>query len=1633
MKVFTRHRRYMPLVKSLFIAVAIVIITARSLVAQSVCNTPLVGQGRVVDQLTGGTACLLCGSTDLDNLVDGDLNNYAEYTVPVLALTTPIVSIKDIQTDFSAGARAGFVVQPVGGLLSTSLLNSFQIRTYLNNTLQETITGSSLSLAVQGSSGGKQRISFVTTMAFDEIELLQTSVVVGTLSALRLFYAYVEPATGCDYNCITPITPTAYPGASIVAARTGIQGICVLCGVTNTSRVVDNNLANFGNIYITLGALGGSGSISVSAGTTIPAGYDVGFVMEKNGGGLLDVAVLGNTTLRTYMGGNPVETVSFANVTDLTVLGGNLSALSFKTTQACDEVRLTISGLASLLIDANVYYAFVRADSDNDGFVNCVDKCSGQSDALDNDGDGTPNGCDLNDCNLNAGLDAAICPPSSSYDFSTLGLGGGLTWTVLPSSPPGASVSSTGLVTGMTTDGTYAIEVRSSLTCRDTVLVVRQESAANQACNDPLVGNGIQVYDPSGGSCLLCASGSTLLNGNLADGAEFDATLSILSSTPVFGVKDVTTVYPAGTRTGFVVEAIGGLLSASLLSNFEIRTYQNNVLKETATVGGGLLTAGALAGTGNRQRISFVTTQSFDAVVLVVNSTLSLLTSFKVYYAFEEPSASCPEQSLESCSTPLLINNVHNADIVEDRTGIAGIACVGCNITGIGNLIDASTTNFATINLTVGVGAEASVSVKSEVDIDATHDVGFVISGGANLLNAGVLGGLQIRTYNNGTLADNYFLSNSLVDITLLGGTSDLAIVSFKPTQTFDEIRLTVYGLVSALNTTNVYYAFVRKDSDGDGTPDCADKCCLGSDDMDTNGDGSPDACDPISDISIVQYISNSSPSINNPVTFTIRVKNAGPVAATGVAVTDEVFSGYNNITAISNGGTLMGNVITWTGLSVPVNDSITLTFQATPLHTGNYTNRAEITASDNSDIDASPSQSFGVDDLNDATTDDDETTLVPTPVNNAPVAVDDTGTTDENVVLNGNVITNDTDANADALSVSGFVVNATPYAAGVTATIPGVGTIVILANGGYTFTPAMGYFGTVPTITYTVTDGFGGNDNGDLSITVRRDTDDDGVSDDVDLDDDNDGIPDSVEGTTDFDGDGVANNIDLDSDNDGLSDVLESGNDPVLAADTNGDGTISNAESPAGANGIPLAAEGTEGGSIPAPVNTDNAEGPDFLDLDSDNDGISDVVEGNNGPADTSNNGAIDSADTNYADADGDGIADPVDNNPGAFGGTTDAGTPDSDNDTNSDYTEVDSDNDGITDLDETAPTLPDADNNGVVDGADNDSDGIIDVTGIDNPATVTYGGDPGTQQETNLPDSDGDGTPDYQEPFVKVNLKVMLQGALSGTGNGLMRDDLRAGGYLPLQEPYTALSATNPRFTHRGGGGGETTTMGVLSANAGTPDAIVDWVFVELRDPVTPSVVVATQSALVQRDGDVVSPADGTSLIGFQGSLTSQYYVAVKHRNHLGVMTGGQVTLTTAGALVDFKNAVNADVYNKPGAIDYDGVEMVTEQGIRALWAGNTNPDQNVISKVKYQGTFSDNTQLLAQVLAYVGNAGAYNFNLAFGYFTGDVNMDGKVKYQGVSNDVTPIFVNVVGLYTTLNTLGLYNYDLMVEQIPD
>ncbi|MDR3651387.1 MAG: Ig-like domain-containing protein, partial [Paludibacter sp.] len=106
------------------------------------------------------------------------------------------------------------------------------------------------------------------------------------------------------------------------------------------------------------------------------------------------------------------------------------------------------------------------------------------------------------------------------------------------------------------------------------------------------------------------------------------------------------------------------------------------------------------------------------------------------------------------------------------------------------------------------------------------------------------------------------------------------------------------------------------------------------------------------------------------------------------------------------------------------------------------------------------------------------------TPVNDAPVAIDDVYTTLEDKSLSGNTLTNDTDADGDKLTLINFTVNGVTNLAGTNANLPNVGNIEINSDGTFIFTPAANYYGTVPTITYTVSDG-SLTDTANVLITV--------------------------------------------------------------------------------------------------------------------------------------------------------------------------------------------------------------------------------------------------------------------------------------------------------------------------------------------------------------------------------------------------------------------------------------------------------------------------------------------------------------------------------------------------------------------
>jgi uncharacterized repeat protein (TIGR01451 family) len=254
------------------------------------------------------------------------------------------------------------------------------------------------------------------------------------------------------------------------------------------------------------------------------------------------------------------------------------------------------------------------------------------------------------------------------------------------------------------------------------------------------------------------------------------------------------------------------------------------------------------------------------------------------------------------------------------------------------------------------------------------------------------------------------------------------------------------------------------------------------------------------------------------------------------------------------------------------------------------------------------------------------------------------------------------------------------------------------------------------------IAEALGTDNNNDGKRDTYVDSDMDGFSDNVDGDVGNDGVAENtanallrtgpdvspVNGRADnypnknFDNDTRANPYDVDSDMDGITDVVEAG-----FPDINFNGFVDGPLNTHGwCNAISI---------LPSLVirNTDGRGAPDYLDIDADDDGIPDNVEG------MTTSGYI--LPTGL-DTDGDGLDNAYDNVPASFSGRG-VFIADKDSDGIPDYRDLDSDADGRLDIiegndfnldkfmnDDVALTLLDTDG----DGLDNKFDSLNSVTNI-------------------------------------------------------------------------------------------------------------------------------------------------------------------------------------------------------------------------------------------------------------------------------------------------------------------------------
>jgi uncharacterized repeat protein (TIGR01451 family) len=281
-------------------------------------------------------------------------------------------------------------------------------------------------------------------------------------------------------------------------------------------------------------------------------------------------------------------------------------------------------------------------------------------------------------------------------------------------------------------------------------------------------------------------------------------------------------------------------------------------------------------------------------------------------------------------------------------------------------------------------------------------------------------------------------------------------------------------------------------------------------------------------------------------------------------------------------------------------------------------------------------------------------------------------------------------------------------------------------------------------------------------------DKDLDGIPNFLDLDSDNDGIPDTVESFgVDADGDGRIDNY-SDSDADGLSQNV----------DASGPGATFLYGSGLGLGAINTDSDSTFiGFNFSLPLRSMYVQLPNYLDLDSDNDGIPDITEAFG--TDASNSAKVSA----FADVDGDGYADALDADVGndavaenssssilrtGTDGNNDGRTdswPNKNMDADSKPSpyDLDSDNDGISDVKEAGFT--DGDWNGRVDGGLN-TEGRNTVLAALPTLTLPNTDGVGRTNPYDI-DSDEDGIPDNVEGL--TTLGYLLPAYADTDGDGL------------------------------------------------------------------------------------------------------------------------------------------------------------------------------------------------------------------------------------------------------------------------
>lgn len=767
-------------------------------------RVPLVGEGRVINQITKGLIAVGANNENQEFLIDKDLTNGV--TVSGLAKVDagiPIFSVRDVNRVYyngGQGVKVGFVYEPQGGVLDLSVLKSFYVQTLLNGKVQDSSLSESgdgfklLDLNLLNVAGGKYEVSFDATKPFDEVRLgyAGVNVNVSTAQSAKFYYAFVGE---------NPEKIAAKDNTYENAIGEEFENVAGLGKWSSKEKLCNYDLTD--GLTFSLDALLSVPKFRVNFKADIPAGSEIGF--RTSTATLLSVDLGGVTMHALDESNKSQQEVELETGVGLSAVGGNSKNFSFITTKGARGVQIDFP-LSVKLEATTIHYAYSRDPVE----IDVSSYFTIGNDTISTDYYDLPT------------------PSDGSVSYS------------LFSSPDGATSSISGnCITGMTVNGDYvvkAVYTREGETSHSYAVIHRDKKEAEAGCNTMMIntsGNEVQytVVESSGSQGGISLFNKINNRQNLVDGdytnyAEATNVLSLIQFGSLAGVHSSQDITPQGgkTRVGFVMQTNNQLLGADVLKFFFIRLYKDGeevfsgLTAENDAVGVGLV-----GNDGSKLRFYVETDQTFDQVELWTAGLLNVnLNTFRLYYAFYEPTT-CEEYAgtSEACME-MITAQKHGATINYAETKSSSAASVGATMNNLSYVIDNSQQTAASIVAGVSLISRSTVAVKFN-SIRGGQPLGAILRTPGYVLNASVLQNVTIAAYNGGQAVASESTSGGLASIEVISD-AGLAYMEVTPLQDYDEVRISFPSLADAFETVWLSGFYIRPDANGNGIPDCAEE-----------------------------------------------------------------------------------------------------------------------------------------------------------------------------------------------------------------------------------------------------------------------------------------------------------------------------------------------------------------------------------------------------------------------------------------------------------------------------------------------------------------------------------------------------------------------------------------------------------------------------------------------------------------------------------------------------------------------------------------------------------------------------------------------------------------------------------------